>query len=270
MADLSAATLDDVKGFFKDYYTPSNATLAIVGDFETAAVKASIQKYFGGLANRPKKATPDVKAPPARVGRYVVEEPVELAQVTFGYRTPPAYTTDDPIVDVAMQLLAGGKATRLYKTLVVDKKLASEVSASQDSNQLSGLVTVSATAATGKPVAELESALGEALTQLEKSGPTPAELERAKRSILMSTLKSLELLNGPSGESGRAGLLQRFAHYTGDPGYLPKWVEQIEKVSAADVQRVLRDHLSPGKRVTVVTQPRPAAPAAATATEKKP
>ena len=87
----------------------------------------------------------------------------------------------------------------------------------------------------------------------------------------MSTLKSLELLNGPSGESGRAGLLQRFAHYTGDPGYLPKWVEQIERVSAADVQRVLRDHLNPSKRVTVVTQPRPAAPAAPAAqTEKKP
>lgn len=273
MKDLSAATLDDVKGFFKDYYTPSNATLAIVGDFETEAVKASIQKYFGGLANRPKKATPEVKAPPARFGRYVVDEPVELAQVTFGYRTPPAYTTDDPIVDVAMQLLAGGKATRLYQTLVVEKKLASEVNASQDSNQLSGLVTVGATAATGKTVAELEGALSEALTKLEKNGPTPLELERAKRRILMSTLKSLELLNGPSGESGRAGLLQRFAHYTGDPGYLPKWVEQIEKVSAADVQRVLRDHLSPSKRVTVVTQPKaaaPTAPAAQKATEKKP
>jgi zinc protease len=201
----------------------------------------------------------------------VVPEPVELAEVTFGYRTPPAYSADDVIVDVAMATLAGGKATRLYQKLVVEKKLASEVSASQDSNQLSGIVTVSATAATGKTVAELESALSEALTALEKNGPTPAELERAKRGILLSTLKSLELLNGGSGESGRAGLLQRFQHYTGDPGYLPKWVEQIEKVSAADVQRVLREHLSSNKRVTVVTEPRPkAAPAAPAAQEKKP
>src|SRR5204862_813294 len=101
-----------------------------------------------------------------------------------------------------------------------------------------------------------------------------------KRGILLSTLKSLELLNGASGESGRAGLLQRFQHYTGDPGYLPKWVEQIEKVSAADVQRVLREHLSSNKRVTVVTEPRPktapappgapAAPAAPAPQEKKP
>jgi len=271
MADLSAATLDDVKGFFRDYYTPSNATLAISGDFDPAAVKASIQRYFGTLPDRPKKATPDVKLPPARFGRYVVEEPVELAEVTYGYRTPPAYSTDDPIVDVAMAVLAGGKATRLYQTLIVDKKLASEVSANQDSNQLAGIVTLGATAATGKTVAELETALNDALGKLEKDGPTPVELERAKRSILLSTLKSLELLNGPGGETGRAGLLQRFAHYTGDPGYLPKWVEQIEKVTPADVQRVLREHLSAAKRVTVVTQPRPKpASAAAAPPEKKP
>jgi zinc protease len=272
MADLSAATLDDVKNFFRDYYTPSNATLAIAGDFDASAVKASIQKYFGSLPNRPKKPTPDVKLPGARFGRYVVEEPVELAQITFGYRTPPAYTKDDPIVDVAMSLLAGGKATRLYQKLVVEKKLASEVSASQESNQLAGITIVSATVATGKPVAELEAALGDALVELERQGPTPVELERAKRGILVTTLKSLEILNGGGGESGRAGLLQRFNHYTGDPGYLPKWVEQVEKVSAADVQRVVREHLGADKRVTVVTQPRAKAPppAAAKPTPGKP
>jgi zinc protease len=164
---------------------------------------------------------------------------------------------------VTMAILAGGKATRLYQTLVVDKKLASEVSASQDSNQLAGITTISATAASGKPMAELEAALNDALSQLEKSGPTPVELERAKRGILVSTLKSLEVLNGPGGETGRAGLLQRFAHYTGDAGYLPHWVEQIQSVSPGDVQRVLREHLSPQKRVIVVTQPKPKSPATA-------
>ncbi len=260
MADLSAATLDDVRGFFRDYYTPSNATLAIAGDFDPAAVKASIQKYFGSLPNRPKRATTQAPLPAARPGRKVVEEPVELGQITFGFRTPPAYTPDDPVVDVAMAVLAGGKATRLYQTLVVQKKLASDVSASQDSNQLSGITSVGATVATGKSLSELEGALAEALTSLEKTGPTAAELERAKRRILVSTLQSLEILNGPGGESGRAGLLQRFAHYTGDAGYLPRWVEQIEMVTPADVQRVLRDHLSADKRVTVVTQPRAKAP----------
>jgi len=214
MADLSAATLEDVKSFFRDYYTPSNATLTIAGDFDAAAVKASVEKYFGSLVDRPKKPTPAPTLPPAKTGRYVVSEPVELAQVTFGYRTPPAYSADDPIVDVAMAVLAGGKATRLYQKLVVQKKLASDVSASQDSNQLSGIVTIGATAATGKSVPELESALTEALAALEKAGPTPVELERAKRRILLSTLKSLELLNGPGGESGLYG--QRALKSTSD------------------------------------------------------
>jgi zinc protease len=161
-----------------------------------------------------------------------------------------------------MAVLAGGKATRLYQTLVVQKKLASDVSASQDSNQLSGITSVGATVATGKSLSELEAALAETLTSLEKTGPTAAELERAKRRILVSTLQSLEILNGPGGESGRAGLLQRFAHYTGDAGYLPRWIEQIEKVTPADVQRVLREHLTADKRVTIVTQPRAKAPPA--------
>lgn len=270
MADLSAATLGDVKDFFRDYYAPSNATLTIAGDFDPAVAKAAIARYFGTLPDRPKKARPEPSLPPARPGRYVVEEPVELAQVTLGCRTPPAYSTDDPVIDVAMAILAGGKATRLYQALVVDKKLASQVDASQDSNQLSGIATISATAATGKPVAELEAALSESLRSLEKSGPTPVELERAKRRILMSTLRSLELLNGPGGESGRAGLLQRFQHYTGDPGYLSRWVGQIEAVTPTDVQRVLREHLAPSKRVTVVTQPRPEPPTGSARPEKIP
>jgi zinc protease len=256
LADLSAATLEDVRSFFRDYYTPSNATLVLAGDFEPAAAKAAIQKYFGTLPDRAKKPTPQPQLPEPRYGRYVVEEPVELSQVTFGYRTPPAYTPDDPVVDVAMAILAGGKATRLYQGLVVGKKLAAEVSAAQDSNQLSSFVTIGATAATGKPVTELEEALAEALSALERTGPSALELERAKRGILVSTLKSLELLNGGSGESGRAGLLQRFHHYTGDPGYLPQWVEQVQKVTAADVQRVVREHLSQAKRITIITQPR--------------
>ncbi len=260
MADLSAATLADVRGFFLDYYTPGNATLAIAGDFDPVAVRAAIEKYFGSLPGRPRKPTPERQLPPARLGRSVVDEPVELGEVSFGYRTPPAYTSDDPIVDVTMAILAGGKATRLYRSLVVDRKLASNVAASQDSNQLSGIAVVTATAATGKPVGELETALEEVLATLEQQGPTADELASAKRRILVSTLASLELLNGGGGESGRAGLLQRFQHYTGDPGYLPRWIQQIEQVQGADVQRVLRQHLRREARVTVVT--RPVAPAA--------
>jgi zinc protease len=261
MADLSAATLDDVKQFFATYYVPSNATLAIAGDFEPEVVKGWIKKYFGSLPSRPKpprnqQVTPPLKAPV----RLTVDEPVTLARVSLGFITPPAYAPDDPVLDVATLVLSGGKSSRLYRKLVVDQKLASEVDASLDSNALASHLTVSATAASGKTLDELEKALSAVIAELGDKGPTAAELARAKRRIQVDVLGNVELLNGPGGESGRAGLLQRFNHYLGDPGYLPRYLAQIDQVSAADVKRAVSQYLRPEASVTVLTRPRATAP----------
>jgi zinc protease len=265
MQDLTAASLADVTEFFRQYYAPSNATLCIAGDLDVPRAKTSIERYFGTLTDRKRPAAKVVPyAPLPQAVRLVVKEPVTLAQVSFGYRSPPAYSSDDPAMEVAMAILGGGKATRLYQRLVVQTKLAADVSASLESNQLSSIASVSATVATGKSPALAEKELDAVLAGLQKSGPTAAELERAKRRILVDVLSNLELLNGPGGESGRAGLLQRFDQYTGDPGSLPKWLEQIERVQGSDVQRVIKESLRPEARVVVVTEPipEPTAPAA--------
>jgi zinc protease len=260
MQDLSAASLADVVEFFREYYAPSNATLCIAGDLDVPQAKALITRYFGTLPDRKRpEAKPVAYAPLPKPERVVVKESVSLAQVSYGYRTPPAYTADDPVVEVATAILGGGKATRLYQRLVVQTKLAADVSASLESNQVSSITTLGATVATGKSPSAVEHELDAVLAALAKSGPTKAELERAKRRILVDMLSDLELLNGPGGESGRAGLLQRFDQYTGDPGYLPKYLAQIEKVSAADVQRVVKDLLKPEARVVVITEAQPEA-----------
>jgi len=267
MADLSAATLADVTEFFRQYYAPSNATLCIAGDFEPPRARALIERYFGTLPDRkrpPAKTVPYTPLPKAE--RLIVKEPVTLAQVSYGYRTPPAFTPDDPVLDVTMAILGGGKATRLYQRLVVQTKLAAEVSASLESNQLASIASLTATVASGKSSAAVERELDAVLAQLEKSGPSAAELARAKRRILVDALSSVELLNSPGGDSGRAGLLQRFDQYTGDPGYLPVWLSQIEKVTAQDVQRVIQRALRPDARVVVITEPN----ASATATRELP
>jgi zinc protease len=137
--------------------------------------------------------------------------------------------------------------------------LAADVSASLESNQLASIASLSATVATGKSSAAVERELDAVLLELERNGPSAAELARAKRRILVGALSSLELLNGPGGDSGRAGLLQRFDQYTGDPGYLPKWLSRIEQVRAKDVQRVLKQSLQKEARVVVVTEAAPAA-----------
>ncbi|HEX3775376.1 MAG TPA: pitrilysin family protein [Polyangiaceae bacterium] len=255
MIDLSAASLEDVKEFFREYYAPSNATLCIAGDIDPAQAKAFVTRYFATLVDRTRPAQKLIPyAPLTQAERLTIKEPVSLAQVSYGYRTPPAFTPDDPVIEVTMAVLGGGKATRLYQRLVVETKLAADVSASLESNQLAGISTLSATVATGKGEPAVEHELDAVLAALGKDGPTQAELARAKRRILVDMLSNLELLNGPGGDTGRAGFLQRFDHYKNDPGYLPVWLTQIEQVSAADVARVVKEQLKPEARVVVVTE----------------
>jgi zinc protease len=259
MQDLSAASLEDVKQFFRAYYAPSNATLALAGDFDPPTARALIERYFGTLPDRP-KPPPVTRAtlPPPQPREIVVPEPVQLAKVTMGWLTPVAYSPEDATLDVTMAVLAGGKATRLYRSLIVEQKLAADVSAELDSNQITSIAEISATAASGKSEAALKQALHAVIGELAKAGPSVAELDRAKRRILLSVQSQLLLLNGPGGESGRAGLLQRFNHYTKDPGYLTRWVSAIEKVTAADVQRSVDRYLKPDRAVVVITKPEPA------------
>ncbi|HEY3499945.1 MAG TPA: pitrilysin family protein [Polyangiaceae bacterium] len=259
MADLSAATLDDVSEFFRSYYAPANATVALAGDFDPAQAKALIQKYFGGLPKRARTPNPRTPTPPLKKPvRLVVDEPVELTRVSYGWIAPPAYSADDAVLDVTMAVLAGGRATRLYRRLVVEEKLASEVDASLDSNALASMAMIDATAASGKSAEDVERGIDRVLDGLLEKPPSDAELARAKRRILLGISSDLQLLNGHGGESGRAGMLQRFDHYLGDPGYLPKLLASIQAVSAADVQRVVKQHLGREARVTVVTRPAPA------------
>ncbi len=256
MQDLSAATLDDVREFFRAYYAPSNAVIALAGDFDPQGARALVQKYFGPLPKKPATRVARPTTPPlAKPIRLTVNEPVELPRVSFGWITPPAYTPADIVLDVTMALLAGGRATLLYQELVVKEKIASDVAAELDSNALASMATLTATAASGKTPEELERTMDRVLEGLATKGPTPAELDRAKRRIRLSVLSDLELLNGHGGESGRAGLLLRFEQYLGDPGYLPKYLAALDAVTDADVKRAVREQLAREARVVVVTRP---------------
>ncbi len=251
MEDLSRATMADVQAFFRSFYAPSNATLAIAGDFDPALARGWVERYFGTLsgARRPRTAamvTPPLAAPV----RKDVKEPVQLGRVAMGWLTPPAYTPDDTVLDIVATLLAGGKATRLYQELIVKQKVASDVSASLDSNRLTSMFEVDATVAAGVDPRRAEAALDEALSRLGAAGPTAAELDRAKRRIRLHVLTDLQRLDGGGGESGRAGTLQRMNEYVGDPGKL---------TSCGSTWRLRRGRSS--RRSQTGSQPRPGAEA---------
>jgi zinc protease len=256
--DLDRATVQDVAAFYDAYYAPSNATLALVGDFDPAQAKGLVHKYFGTLRTRPSPPRARISTSALRSERrVVVDEPVDLARVTLGWITPPAYTPEDTALDLLSMVLAGGKATRLYRRLVVGEKLALNVQTSMDSAELVGIFTITVTVLTGKLTDSVERVIDEVLSELADHGPRPAELERARRRLLVEVYRSLELLNGPGGETGRAGLLQRFNHYLGDPGFLGKYLDRIQGLTPNDLKQAVLRLLPKQARAVVITQPRP-------------
>ncbi len=257
-ADLRAATLDHVRGFYEEYYAPSNATLVLAGDFDPEVARRWVAQYFGDLRDRPRPPALSAVTVPALAGaqRVTVEEPVQLSQVAFGWACPPAYSKADPALQVATELLATGRTSRLYRELVVEARVATDVSAWFDANALASVAVVSATAAEGIPPARVEQALAASLARLGQEGPSAIEVARAKRRLLLELNEDLQRLDGPGGESGRAGLLQRFNHYLGRPNAITEWHARLDSVTSADVQAVVAELLGPQRRATVVTIPK--------------
>jgi len=257
MQDLSAARMVDVDDFYRTYYAPNNATLVLVGDFELERAKALIEKYFASIPRRevPKTAAPLTPPLPAPVKRTVHED-VELLRIAKGWITPPAFSAADPALRVSAAILSTGKASRLYRALVVEQNLASEVSAYVDANRLCSILGVDAKASSDTNADALAAGLTRVLADFAKNGPSERELARAKKSLLVELFASLEHLNGPDGESGRAGLLQRFSYYMNDPGYLERWVQSVNAVTRDDVLRAVQQWLDERHAATVITLPK--------------
>jgi zinc protease len=245
--DIQAANLVDVRDFFKRYYRPNNATLAIVGDFDPAAAKRLVSKYFGSFKRGPDVAKPAIPAASlASERRQVVTDQIELERVDLDWLTPPRFHPDDAELSVAAYILAGGKSSRLYKKLVYELQIAQEVSADQDAYALASIFNIQALSRQGHTAAELLPAVDAEVERLISEGPSRDEVERARNQIERALYQSLQKVGG---SSGRADLLNSYNHYLGDPGYLPKDIERYNKVTPADVQRALRTHLRKDARI---------------------
>lgn len=254
--DLEAATLDDVRQFADRYYAPSNATLVLAGDIDTERARSLIEKYFGPLRRvpRPTSSPPAVRVEPVAT-RLVVDEPVTVAKVVFAWVTPKAYTTSHAQLHVLSTILGSGKASRLYRTLVTEQRVAVDIDVEVDANALGTIFAVNALANEGTTIETLEACLTKELARFVEQPPTPDELKRAHRRLLLDDTSDLELLNGPGGESGRAGILQRVNHYTGSPTNLAAWQNTVREVTANDLVEVAQRYLTPTTQLTVITRP---------------
>ncbi|HAT33285.1 MAG TPA: peptidase M16 [Janthinobacterium sp.] len=251
-ADIQSAKLGDIKDFFTRYYRPNNASLVIAGDIDKVKTKAMVAKYFASFKRGPALPKPAVVTPPITAERRaVVADRVELPRVFMGWLTTPAYQPGDAELSLAAQILAGGKSSRLYKTLVYDKQIAQDVNASQNSLALSSIFTVDVTARPGHSAQEIEAAVDAELEEMRSKGPTEKELERARNTIETAMLSQIEKVGG----NGLANQMNQYNQYLGDPGYLGRDIERFRRVGVADIQRVVAAQLQNRARAVVYGVP---------------
>src|SRR5437867_2316488 len=251
--DIQSAHLEDVRDFFRKYYAPNNASLAIVGDIDVARTKALVEKYFGTIARGPAVEPVSVTTAPITSERRVtLTDKVELPRVAMGWITSPIFKPGDAEAAIAARVLGGGKASRLYKSLVYEKKIAQDVTTFQQSAQLNSNFQIRATAKPGHTADELEAAINHELDSLATSGPSAEELAAAKTAIRTGIITSLENVGGFGGVADR---LQTYNQFTGDPGYLNKDLERYAAVTADQVKALAAETLAKNKRVVVQVLP---------------
>jgi zinc protease len=247
MADLSAASEEDVKSFFRLYYAPNNAYLAIVGDFDPVQAKTWIKKYFGNLP-RGQAITRPALAPISLDAerRLVYEDRVQIPRLYVQWPTVGVKHADETALGILGSILSGSRTARLNKALVYDQQAAAQVSARQSSNEDVGEFTMTVTPRPGHSLTDLEAAADAIVEKLKTEGPTAEELQRATAS------DELAFVSGLQSNLGKAGRLSSGAGLHGDPGYFKKDYQQTLAVTAADVKRVAARYLTKGRVVLSV------------------
>ncbi|MFB1480500.1 M16 family metallopeptidase [Corallococcus sp. RDP092CA] len=254
MKDLDAATVDDVKAFFRKWYAPSNATLAIVGDFDPAKAKALVEKYFGTLPSGPKPQRPDVK--PVRVTRETVirhdEKVATLPLLTLSWLTAPYLKPGDATADVLASALSTGRASRLYRRLVLDKQLAQSVTASQQSQGAQSVFSIEAVARPGVTTDTLKKEIDAVLDEVRKNGVTQEEIARMRTRYDTYQLAGLQTVGGLGSKSDK---LQSYNQYVGEPSYIAQDLARYQDITPDAVKQFANDVLRPDARVVLHAVP---------------
>jgi zinc protease len=245
MRDLSDATLDDVKEFFRTYYTPNNAILVVAGDIDPAKVRQQITRYFGEIPRGPALTRPKI-APVTLAAdkRLVLEDSkARLPQIGFVYPTVGIRSADDAPLTALGRVLTQDRTSRLTKLLVYDRQLATSVGAFQGSNEDVGEFTIMITPRPGASLTEIERVVDSVVTGLVAAPPTAAEVERYKNAFAVSTITGLQSVFAKARTLGESEL------YFGDPEHFRKDLADALAVTPADVHRVARQYMTKGRIV---------------------
>lgn len=253
MDDLSAASLDDVKDFFRQYYAPNNASLCIAGDFDPAAARALVERYFGPIP--PGRPVQRVQAWRPRLDgevRAVAGDDVELPRLYLSWHAPGHFEADEADLQLLADILADGKTSRLYRALVYEQELAQDVSAYLSGNELSGLFQMQVTAREGVELAALEAAVDRELARVRDDGVTKDEVALALAGYETAFVRRLQRVGG---FGGKADQLNRYLVLTGTPDYFAADLARYRRATAASVRDAARRWLPPDERGVIHVVP---------------
>ncbi len=256
MEDLNAASLEDVKTWFRTYYGPSNVVLCLAGDIDVKTAKEKVTKYFGDIAPGPPVAHQEQWiAKMTGTHREKVQDRVPQARIYKVWNVPGFGTADAEYLDLVSDVLSQGRVSRLYKRLVYDDQIATDAFASVRPGEIGGQFFIQATAKPGIELAKVEKALDEELAKFLAEGPTPQELKRVQTQYTANLLRGIERIGGFGGKSDILALSQT---YTGDPSYVFKTgLQRHESATTGDLKVAANKWLSDGVFILEV-QPFPA------------
>jgi zinc protease len=248
--DLENATLADVVAFYKTWYVPANATLAIGGDFDVAAAKALVAKWFGGFPRSEKPTLTEVPAPAARPADISVSDGfAKLRLLQLAWLSPKNFGPGDAELDIAASALGEDGTGRLYRSLVFEKQLAQSVSVSQSGSGFSGVFTINVTLRGEADLTEVKRIVVEEVARMARQPISARELRRAVIGYESAAMYGLEdLLN-------RVERLQAYNHYLGDPDRISWDLDRYRSSSAEAVRDAVATYLTPERMVAVVTSP---------------
>jgi zinc protease len=247
IADLQKAQLEDVKNFFRTYYAPSNATLAIVGDFQPAQAKAWVAKYFGDLPKGPAITRPTIEQPRLTAEkRLVFEDRVQLPRLYIAWPTVGNTDNDTYALNVLQNVLSGARTTRLTKALVYDRQSAAQANAGAFSNEKAGGFFSLFVPRPGHTLTEIEATVDSILERFKREGPTADEMSRALAGLEFNFVNSLQ------SNLGKAEILNSGSVFHGDAGYYKTQYAKLKSVTAADVKRVANTYLGAGRVILSV------------------
>jgi zinc protease len=242
MQDLKRATVEDVKDFFRTYYAPGNATLAIVGDFNPADVKRWVAKYFTDVPKGKPIPRPSVRPATITKDRHLVfEDRVQVPRLYLAWPTVGIKTRDNNALDALASILTDSRTARLTKALVYDRQSAASVSAGQQTREDVGEFVITITPRPGHTLTELEAATDSVIERLKHEGPTADEMQRALAGIEFGFVSGLE------SNLNKAITLSQGQAYYGDPGHYRIDYERVKSITAADVKRVANTYLGTGR-----------------------